>query len=444
MIEKLYTVEEVAELASVTGRTIRNYLKSGRLVGRKIGGQWRFPESEVQRLLTGAEDHSSLEMDVVSNDVQQDPQSQDTERSFPEYDKEQAIEATAPVFQQPYVAPAPLPQPPVAGFVAPPLQTQALPNNVSHEMPYSEPEIGMAEEYVLARSMHTNSEMASTAATSQAVSLGQAAAGVSVPLDGLHQQPQEALPAMAQESVTPTAQTPPQAQSATAPVSSEKIPEKTSDMSSVSAAPAAPFSSAAYLPYGSYGSVVSPVNYQTYAAPVAYPVYPNLATYHPFLYGQGIPAFSGSYFSPEMPMQEPGQEARLEQKSENRSYEMKKEEIDADLYNASIPRGHIAPTDREEEAGYRNLSEVGQRVDKFIAEVHDCSYGPRACMVLDRYQTLEAAKHTSEKLGEMAYQESDEDFSCQSFVEYDERFNIARYTLFGSSHFLYQSLQILG
>ena len=55
MIEKLYTVEEVAELASVTGRTIRNYLKSGRLVGRKIGGQWRFPESEVQRLLTGGE-----------------------------------------------------------------------------------------------------------------------------------------------------------------------------------------------------------------------------------------------------------------------------------------------------------------------------------------------------------------------------------------------------
>lgn len=55
MLEKLYTVEEVAELASVTGRTIRNYLKSGRLVGRKIGGQWRFPESEVQRLLSGAD-----------------------------------------------------------------------------------------------------------------------------------------------------------------------------------------------------------------------------------------------------------------------------------------------------------------------------------------------------------------------------------------------------
>lgn len=53
MIEKLYTVEEVAELASVTGRTIRNYLKSGRLVGRKIGGQWRFPQGEVQRLLAG-------------------------------------------------------------------------------------------------------------------------------------------------------------------------------------------------------------------------------------------------------------------------------------------------------------------------------------------------------------------------------------------------------
>ena len=43
MIEKLYTVEEVAELASVTGRTIRNYLKSGRLVGRAGVGRQQAP-----------------------------------------------------------------------------------------------------------------------------------------------------------------------------------------------------------------------------------------------------------------------------------------------------------------------------------------------------------------------------------------------------------------
>ncbi len=53
--QKLYTVNEVAEITLMTPRTIRNYLRSGALKGRKVGGQWRFTQEDVQALL-GAKD----------------------------------------------------------------------------------------------------------------------------------------------------------------------------------------------------------------------------------------------------------------------------------------------------------------------------------------------------------------------------------------------------
>lgn len=46
-MEKLYTVEDIANMTSMTSRTIRNYLKDGILKGRKIGGQWRFTEEDI-------------------------------------------------------------------------------------------------------------------------------------------------------------------------------------------------------------------------------------------------------------------------------------------------------------------------------------------------------------------------------------------------------------
>ncbi len=48
--EKLYTVEDIAQMTSFTSRTIRNYLKDGSLRGRKIGGQWRFTMENIRQL----------------------------------------------------------------------------------------------------------------------------------------------------------------------------------------------------------------------------------------------------------------------------------------------------------------------------------------------------------------------------------------------------------
>ena len=47
--EKLYTVEDIAGMASLTSRTIRNYLKDGSLKGKKVGGQWRFTMKDIEQ-----------------------------------------------------------------------------------------------------------------------------------------------------------------------------------------------------------------------------------------------------------------------------------------------------------------------------------------------------------------------------------------------------------
>ena len=90
------------------------------------------------------------------------------------------------------------------------------------------------------------------------------------------------------------------------------------------------------------------------------------------------------------------------------------------------------------------LSDVGKQVMRFVAEVHDCSLGPQVCSIVDLHQALPAAKVTSERLAEIARQESENGQLCQSFVEFDERYFVARYTLVGTSSFLARCLKLLG
>lgn len=50
--EKLYSISDIAKLTKLTDRTIRNYLASGTLKGRKIGGQWRFTKDDIRSLFS--------------------------------------------------------------------------------------------------------------------------------------------------------------------------------------------------------------------------------------------------------------------------------------------------------------------------------------------------------------------------------------------------------
>ncbi|HZU85948.1 MAG TPA: PocR ligand-binding domain-containing protein [Anaerolineaceae bacterium] len=52
-MENLFTTKQVIELLKVDRITVYRMLQDGRLKAVKIGQQWRFPRSEVERLLSG-------------------------------------------------------------------------------------------------------------------------------------------------------------------------------------------------------------------------------------------------------------------------------------------------------------------------------------------------------------------------------------------------------
>ncbi|MGL4738955.1 MAG: helix-turn-helix domain-containing protein [Cellulosilyticaceae bacterium] len=66
-LEKLYSVEEIAEMTSLTSRTIRNYLKDGSLKGRKIGGQWRFTEEDIKGFMNQENVQTSIRDEVTQS-----------------------------------------------------------------------------------------------------------------------------------------------------------------------------------------------------------------------------------------------------------------------------------------------------------------------------------------------------------------------------------------
>ena len=58
--EKLFTINDVAALTSLTTRTIRNHLKDGSLNGHKVGGQWRFRMSDIEDFTFNKKNRASI------------------------------------------------------------------------------------------------------------------------------------------------------------------------------------------------------------------------------------------------------------------------------------------------------------------------------------------------------------------------------------------------
>jgi len=46
----IFTVEEVAEYLRIHPYTVRRLARAGKLPGFKVGGQWRFKRSEIDKL----------------------------------------------------------------------------------------------------------------------------------------------------------------------------------------------------------------------------------------------------------------------------------------------------------------------------------------------------------------------------------------------------------
>lgn len=51
-MDKLYTINDLALFSGLSTRTLRNYLKSGILVGEKIDGIWKFTDEEADAFMS--------------------------------------------------------------------------------------------------------------------------------------------------------------------------------------------------------------------------------------------------------------------------------------------------------------------------------------------------------------------------------------------------------
>lgn len=54
-MQTYYTVADVARMTGLTERTIRSYLRDGKLLGSRVGVQWRFTEAQVTALFADAQ-----------------------------------------------------------------------------------------------------------------------------------------------------------------------------------------------------------------------------------------------------------------------------------------------------------------------------------------------------------------------------------------------------
>lgn len=403
MIEKLYTVEEVAEMASVTGRTIRNYLKSGRLVGRKIGGQWRFPESEVQRLLAGETSEAPeqpAQYEAPAAQAAYRPDAHYSEQYQRPQAEQQPARPSAPPQpgQQPYPQyyhPAPAPTQEAAPSYEYPPQPQA---GAYPSAPPYRYDSGYPEQYQPEPPAPLQPEQPQPFYAEQPAAPAQEIyydSPAEAPYPGAYTHSGQVEQYQPEEQQAWHGGAPPPERTPV-PQAQQPYPQEYS-----------------YSPEAAEAGRFAPQ--QEFAAPQE--------VYAPYQPEQPAPEAAFGYDEPAMP---PPQHEPFE--------------YAAQMDEAPAPEGGEA----EAQGGITELSDVGKRVAQFVGEVHDCAAGPQTCAVIDLYQSLAAAKITSQRLTEMADAETEHGFPCECLVEYDARYYIARYTLFGSSSFLSQCLELIG
>ena len=78
---KFYTVNDVAKITGLSTRTIRTYLKDGKLKGQRVGAQWRFTEDNIKDLFEsqGVKDamegaRNQLVIDFLNDNEKKEPQ----------------------------------------------------------------------------------------------------------------------------------------------------------------------------------------------------------------------------------------------------------------------------------------------------------------------------------------------------------------------------------
>ncbi|MBA7492554.1 hypothetical protein ES702_03104 [subsurface metagenome] len=52
---KLYTVEDLVDMLNISDKTVRAYLREGKIKARKIGLRWRVTEENLKKFLEGGD-----------------------------------------------------------------------------------------------------------------------------------------------------------------------------------------------------------------------------------------------------------------------------------------------------------------------------------------------------------------------------------------------------
>lgn len=56
-MEKYYSTEDVAEILGFKEKTVREWLRTGKLKGKKVGRLWRIKESDLEEFINNAEEY---------------------------------------------------------------------------------------------------------------------------------------------------------------------------------------------------------------------------------------------------------------------------------------------------------------------------------------------------------------------------------------------------
>ncbi len=54
-MEKYYSTEDVAEILGFKEKTVREWLRTGKLKGKKVGRLWRVKESDLEKFINSEE-----------------------------------------------------------------------------------------------------------------------------------------------------------------------------------------------------------------------------------------------------------------------------------------------------------------------------------------------------------------------------------------------------
>jgi len=56
-VEKYYSTEDVAEILGFKEKTVREWLRTGKLKGKKVGRLWRVKESDLEEFINNTENY---------------------------------------------------------------------------------------------------------------------------------------------------------------------------------------------------------------------------------------------------------------------------------------------------------------------------------------------------------------------------------------------------